>query len=73
MDDIERAIDDGVNNFKGLSHYGRFVPDAGATEIEVSKKLSEYADKLPDLEQYTEWNVARALEIFPKSLLMSTA
>lgn len=68
MDDIERALDDGVNNFKGLSRDGRYLPGAGATEIELSQKLSEYADTLPGLEQYAVRNFARSLEIFPKSL-----
>merc|ERR1712000_200655 len=34
MDDIERAIDDGVNVFKGLCKDGRFSAGGGATEID---------------------------------------
>lgn len=68
MDDIERAIDDGVNTFKGLSRDGRFVPGAGATEIELAQHLSEYADTLPGLEQYAVRKFATALEAFPKAL-----
>ena len=44
MDDVERAIDDGVNTFKGLTRDSRMVPGAGATEIELAKQLSSYAD-----------------------------
>lgn len=39
MDDIERAIEDGVNTFKALVKDGRFVPGAGAAEIEVASKV----------------------------------
>lgn len=68
MDDIERAIDDGVNNFKGLTRDGRYVPGAGATEIELAIQLAEYADTLPGLEQYAVRKFATALEVFPKAL-----
>lgn len=68
MDDIERAIDDGVNNFKALSSDGRYVPGAGATEIELATQLAAYADTLPGLEQYAVRKFAVALEVFPKAL-----
>lgn len=68
MDDIERAIDDGVNTFKGITRDGRFVPGAGATEIELASQLSTYADTLPGLEQYAVRRFATALEVFPKTL-----
>lgn len=72
MDDIERAIDDGVNTFKGLTRNGKFLPGAGATEIAVSQRLSEYADTLPGLEQYAVRKFAIALETFPKALAENT-
>lgn len=68
MDDIERAIDDGVNTFKGLTRNGKFLPGAGATEIALAQKLSEYADTLPGLDQYAVRKFATALETFPKAL-----
>lgn len=68
MDDIERAIDDGVNTFKGITRDGRFLPGAGATEIELASQLVTFADTLPGLEQYAAHRFATALEIFPKVL-----
>ncbi|XP_066584232.1 T-complex protein 1 subunit theta [Prorops nasuta] len=68
MDDIERAIDDGVNTFKGITRDGRFVPGAGATEVELAAQLTQYADTLPGLEQYAAQKFATALEVFPKTL-----
>ncbi|XP_018577469.1 T-complex protein 1 subunit theta [Anoplophora glabripennis] len=68
MDDIERAIDDGVNTFKCISRDGRFVPGAGATEAELAVQLTKYADTLPGLEQYAVRKFAAALESFPKAL-----
>jgi T-complex protein 1 subunit theta len=39
LDDIERAIDDGVNCIKVLARDNRLVPGAGATEINIAKKI----------------------------------
>lgn len=72
MDDIERAIDDGVNTFKGLSRDGKFLPGAGATEIALAQRLAEYADTLPGLEQYAVRKFSSALETFPKALAENT-
>ncbi|XP_021181684.2 T-complex protein 1 subunit theta [Helicoverpa armigera] len=68
MDDIERAIDDGVNTFKGIARDGKFLPGAGATEIELAQQLLQYADTLPGLEQYAVRKFAVALESIPRAL-----
>ncbi|CAH0683076.1 unnamed protein product [Spodoptera exigua] len=68
MDDIERAIDDGVNTFKGIARDGKFLPGAGATEIELAEQLLQYADTLPGLEQYAVRKFAVALESIPRAL-----
>ena len=39
LDDIERAIDDGVNTIKTLCRDGRMLPGAGGTEIHLAKKF----------------------------------
>lgn len=68
MDDIERAIDDGVNTFKAVTRDGRFLPGAGATEIELAARIASFADTLPGLEQYAVRKFSTALEVFPKTL-----
>lgn len=68
MDEISRAIDDGVNNYKALSQDGRLVPGAGATEIELAKQINKYGETLPGLEQYSVKKFAEALESIPKAL-----
>ena len=39
LDDLERAIDDGVNTIKVLCRDGRLLPGAGATEINLAHKI----------------------------------
>lgn len=66
LDDIERAINDGVNTFKALTKDGRLVPGAGATELELARQISAYGETLPGLEQYSVKKFASALESFIK-------
>lgn len=42
MDDMERAIDDGVNCFKALTRDGRMLPGAGAVEMELAQRIATY-------------------------------
>uniref|UniRef100_A0A0B6YTQ1 T-complex protein 1 subunit theta n=2 Tax=Arion vulgaris TaxID=1028688 RepID=A0A0B6YTQ1_9EUPU len=68
MDDIERAIDDGVNTFKALTKDSRFVPGAGAVEIELARQIATFGESLPGLEQYSVKKYAESLEIVPRAL-----
>jgi len=68
MDDIERAVDDGVNVFKGLCKDGHLTPGGGATEIELARQVSQWAETHPGLEQYSINKFAEALEIIPRVL-----
>lgn len=68
MDDISRAVDDGVNNYKIISEDGKLVPGAGATEIELAKQITKYGETLPGLEQYAVKKFAEALEVVPRAL-----
>lgn len=51
-----------------ITRDGKFVPGAGATEVELAIHLAQYADTLPGLEQYAVRKFASALESFPKAL-----
>jgi len=68
LDDIERAIDDGVNAFKGLVKDNRLVPGAGATEIELARRLLSFGEAAPGLDQYAIKKYAEAFEIVPRIL-----
>jgi T-complex protein 1 subunit theta len=68
LDDIERAVDDGVSVYKALARDGRAVPGAGAVEIELARRLRLEADKIPGLEQYGYLKFAEALEAIPRTL-----
>jgi T-complex protein 1 subunit theta len=68
MDDVERAMDDAVNVYKSMTKDQRFLPGAGATEIELAHQLSQYADTFSGLEQYAINAFAEALEVVPQTL-----
>eukprot|EP00741_Cyanophora_paradoxa_P009918 tig00000157_g9607.t1 len=68
MDDIERAIDDGVNAYKALAKDGRQVAGAGAVEVEIARQLISYGESVPGLEQYAIKKFAEALEVIPRTL-----
>jgi len=68
MDDIERAIDDGVNAYRALTKDPRCVPAGGATEIEMARQLAELARKETGLGQYAFTKFCEALEVVPKTL-----
>eukprot|EP00243_Klebsormidium_subtile_P002752 TRINITY_DN15553_c0_g1_i1.p1 TRINITY_DN15553_c0_g1~~TRINITY_DN15553_c0_g1_i1.p1 ORF type:complete len:543 (+),score=192.87 TRINITY_DN15553_c0_g1_i1:208-1836(+) len=67
-DDIERAIEDGVNAYKAMGKDPRLVAGAGATEIELAKKLREYGRKETGLDQYAIHKFADSLEVVPRTL-----
>jgi T-complex protein 1 subunit theta len=68
LDDAERAINDGVNVYRQLCRDPRLVPGGGATEIALARKIADYADTLPGLEQYAIRAFAEAFEIIAGSL-----
>ncbi|EEH03736.1 T-complex protein 1 subunit theta [Histoplasma capsulatum G186AR] len=71
LDDVERAIDDGVNVIKAVTKDPRLVPGAGATEIQLVERISAVADKTPGLPQYAIRKYAEAFEVIPRTLAES--
>jgi len=71
LDDVERAIDDGVNVIKAVTKDPRLVPGAGATEMQLIERVSAYADKTPGLPQYAIRKYAEAFEVIPRTLAES--
>ncbi|ODV66367.1 T-complex protein 1 [Hyphopichia burtonii NRRL Y-1933] len=68
LDDVERAIDDGVNAIKGLLKDNRLLPGAGAVEIELVKLITKYGEQTPGLLQLAIKNYAKAFEVIPRTL-----
>ncbi|KLO15150.1 T-complex protein 1 [Schizopora paradoxa] len=68
LDDLERAIDDGVNVIKALLKDSRLVPGAGATELELAKRVEAYGSGLRGLAQHAVKRFATALEVVPRTL-----
>lgn len=68
LDDLERAVDDGVNVIKAAVKDNRLVAGAGATEIELSKKIQEFGEQTPGLDQYSIKKFGEALEVIPRTL-----
>ncbi|SMN20623.1 similar to Saccharomyces cerevisiae YJL008C CCT8 Subunit of the cytosolic chaperonin Cct ring complex, related to Tcp1p, required for the assembly of actin and tubulins in vivo [Maudiozyma saulgeensis] len=70
LDDIERAIDDGVSAIKGLmkTDGGKLLPGAGATEIELVSRITKFGEKTPGLLQLAIKQFALAFEIVPRTL-----
>lgn len=62
MDDVERALDDGINVYKMLTRDARLVAGAGAVELHLERLVGQFARTLPGLEQYSVAKFAEALQ-----------
>jgi len=68
IDEIERAIRDGLGDISSVLKQGKIVAGAGAIEIELSKQLRAFSNKLGGREQLAIEQFARALECIPSTL-----
>ncbi|XP_065875525.1 T-complex protein 1 subunit theta-like [Euphorbia lathyris] len=68
LEDLERAVDDGVNTYKAMCRDSRMVPGAAATEIELARRLKEFSFKETGLDQYAIAKFAESFEMIPKTL-----
>ncbi|KAL8717211.1 MAG: hypothetical protein Q9225_005532 [Loekoesia sp. 1 TL-2023] len=71
LDDVERAIDDGVNVIKAITRDPRLLPGAGATEMQLVERVSAYGEKTPELSQHAIRKYAEAFEVIPRTLAES--
>jgi len=68
MEDIERAVDDGVSSYRALCKDSRTCCAGGATEMALAAELESFGKKQTSLEQYAIRKYAEALEIVPRTL-----
>ncbi|CAI5518119.1 unnamed protein product [Closterium sp. Naga37s-1] len=68
LDDVERAVDDGINTYKALCRDSRVLPGGGATEIELARRLKQFARMQVGLDQYAIDKYSEALEVIPSTL-----
>jgi T-complex protein 1 subunit theta len=68
LNDLERAVDDGVHAVAAAAKDPRLVYGGGAIETALSVRLLKEAARTPGLEQYALAAFARALQIVPRTL-----
>ena len=68
IDEIERAIKDGLGDVACSLQSGLVVPGGGAVEIELAKRLREFGHTLSGREQLAVEEFASALEFIPSTL-----
>ncbi|MCD6248658.1 MAG: TCP-1/cpn60 chaperonin family protein [Hadesarchaea archaeon] len=68
VDEVERAVQDGLSVAAAAIEDGKFVPGAGAPEMEVAKHLRNFAVKVGGREQLAIEAFADAMEIIPRTL-----
>jgi thermosome len=68
IDEIERAIKDGLGDVISAVKSGRIVPGGGAVEIELAKRLRVFARTLGGREQLAIEEFANSLESVPETL-----
>ena len=71
LDDIERAIDDGVNVVKAITRDSKLVPGAGATEMQLIERISAFGERTPEMSQHAIKKYAEAFEVIPRTLAES--
>jgi len=68
IDEMERALKDGLGDVASVIKNKRIVAGAGAIEIELSKMLRQFANTLSGREQLAVQEFANALEFVPSTL-----
>ncbi len=67
-EEIKRGIEDAIEAVSGAYKEGKVIPGGGATEIELSLKLRNYAESLEGREQLAAEVFSDSLEMVPRTL-----
>ncbi len=68
VDEIERAVKDGVGDVVASVKSGKVVAGGGAVEVELSRRLKQFSRTLGGREQLAVEEFANALEFIPETL-----
>jgi len=68
IDEMERAIKDGLGDVAAVIKNKKVVAGAGAVEIEIARRLRKFANSLTGREQLAVQEFANALEFIPLTL-----
>ena len=71
LDEVERSLQDALHVARDLFREPKIVPGGGAFEVEVARRVREYARKLPGKEQLAALKFADALEHIPTILALT--
>ncbi len=71
IDEVERAVKDALGGVSASIEIGKVVSGGGAVEIELAKRLREYAETIGGREQLAINAFADAVEIIPRTLAES--
>ncbi|MGC9310841.1 MAG: thermosome subunit beta, partial [Candidatus Aenigmatarchaeota archaeon] len=71
VDEVKRAVEDAVLGVASTLEVGSFAYGGGAIEIELARKLRDYAESIGGKEQVSINAFADALEIIPRTLAES--
>jgi len=68
VDELERAVHDGLSVISAAIEDGKIVAGGGAVEVEVAKGLREYAESVGGREALAVNAFADAMEVIPRTL-----
>ncbi|MCX8194304.1 MAG: TCP-1/cpn60 chaperonin family protein, partial [Candidatus Pacearchaeota archaeon] len=68
IDEVERAIKDGIGDVSVALEKGYVVAGGGAFEMELAKRLNEFSQSIKGREQLAVKAFAESLEIIPRTL-----
>jgi len=71
VEEVERAVKDALGGIAAAVEVGLVVPGGGAPEIELARRLREYADTVGGREQLAIGAFADAVELIPRTLAES--